>query len=240
MPDYVKNLPKAVQDLIFDGVWEERTAEIAKKYSLSDTQADSLINTVLLVMIGLEDPDTFLETIIADLGISRLLAEQINEDLETRVFEYALRTVEKKEEIMSKSKPQISNEVHGLPMSDIGRKKPEPFQIMARTPLGTEPKVPEIKPEILPMIEEDPPSQGFSPLRQSESETSEARGEKVHINRPEAVQRPVEVPRFTGAPIEEEKSTIPVNLPTAPEPLKPEPVKIDHKYVVDPYRENIE
>jgi uncharacterized membrane protein len=77
IPEYVKGLPKAVQDMIFDGVWEERTIEIGKKYSLSDIQINSLADLVVLVLIGLERPETFLQTLIVELRVSALLADQI-------------------------------------------------------------------------------------------------------------------------------------------------------------------
>ena len=111
IPEYVKNLPQAVQDLIFDGTWEERTGEVAKKYSLNPTQTDNLINTVLFVLIGLEKPETFLSTIMTDIGISQLLAEQIMGDLEGRVFEYALsRVTSSKQQVIRKEEvsPQVN------------------------------------------------------------------------------------------------------------------------------------
>ncbi len=239
MPEYVKNLPKAVQDLVFDSAWEERTAEIAKKYSLNDTQADDLINTVLFVLIGLESPDTFLETIITDLGISRLLAEQIMEDLEVRVFEYALRTVEKKTEKV------VSNSVEvRLPQNNSNQEKP-----MSRRHLDiveTKPKVPEVKPDNLPMIEigeiahDNPsPRQPLGQIPKVEPLKSNSQGSTFGSNA-EPVQRPVEVPRFTGVPIEEDVPSPTLGVGGNKIPSKIEPAKLKHKYAVDPYREAIE
>lgn len=111
--EYVKTLPQTVQDLIFDDVWENRTTEIAKKYSLNDEQTETLINTVLFVLIGVEKPDMFLPRMITDLNISRLLAEQIISDLETRVFEYAINETQAKPKNIS-SVPEIAP--HNLPM----------------------------------------------------------------------------------------------------------------------------
>lgn len=93
MPEYVKNLPKEIQDFVFEGVWEERVEEIGLKYSLDSVQLDNLINKVLFILIGLEKPENFLQTMISELSISRLLAEQIMNDLDSRVFDYAIKTI---------------------------------------------------------------------------------------------------------------------------------------------------
>src|SRR3989338_1688659 len=108
IPEYVQKLPQAVQDFVYDGAWEVRTNEIARKYSLVAGQTDALANTVVLVLIGLESPDTFLDTLVTDLEISRLLGEQIMADLEKRVFEYALGVIENKEK-STPSKSQAQN-----------------------------------------------------------------------------------------------------------------------------------
>src|SRR3989344_2518608 len=97
IPEYVKNLSRQVQDLVFDKAWSERTKEIARKYSLDPTQTDTLTNNVLFVLVGLDKPEDFLKLMTSELGISRLLADQIIEDLEMRIFDYATRTVENKE-----------------------------------------------------------------------------------------------------------------------------------------------
>src|SRR3984885_16006631 len=105
--EQMKKLPQNVQDFVLNGAWEERTGEIAQKYSLNPIQTDALANTVVLVLVGLELPDTFLDTIIADVGISRLLAEQIMNDLETRVFEYAISQIGSKSKT-EKAKPVVT------------------------------------------------------------------------------------------------------------------------------------
>ncbi len=94
IPEYVQSLPKKVQDVVLNNVWQDRTEEIAKKYSLNTQQTDSLIDLTLYILIGLDTPDVFLSNLTNELGISQLLAEQIINDLDTRVFQYALSIVE--------------------------------------------------------------------------------------------------------------------------------------------------
>lgn len=223
MPEYVRNLPKPVQDLVFDGVWEERTSEIAKKYSLNETQTESLTNNVLLVLIGLLNPDNFSETTMSELGISKLLTDQLIEDLETRVFDYSIKIIDEQENKLSESKKNF-----GQPTGDTL----------------------ELRPEIMPMVE---PGEKIRvrPVPVGFSDTTPKPVPKPQTPAPELVQRPVSVPRYTAAPLEEDEESVsqkntpvvkPVNpqAPAAPaktpEPV-PEPVK---RYTVDPYREPIE
>ena len=252
----LKNLPKAVQDFIYDGAWENRTSEIAKKYSLNTEQTDTLIDTTLYVLIGLERPETFLETIIIDLGISRLLAEQVATELDNRVFDYAIKQIEN---TISKEKAPNAAQI----------KKPE------NSPVKTTP-VPETRPNNLPMVEKGEvahnnpipkpryiPTSEYKPVSVFQNNKTE----NTIVNKPEItpeikqepVQQPIPVPRFTAVPMEKDDAPetfvakpkeIPP-LPSAPiqnmmdqklktvtvgikEEAKP---KSPEKYTSDPYRE---
>lgn len=219
MPEYTKNLPKPVQDLVFDGVWEERTEEIAKKYSLSEKQTDDLINNVLYILVGLLKPEDFLSTITVELSISGLLAEQLVEDLEVRVFEYALKTIQNQE------------------------KKGESIEKEDGDDL------PELRPEITPLIEPEEKVR-VRPVPVGFTETTPQPALKPQMPKPELVQRPISVPRYTATPMEdtEPKPVLPpkeaaphqsapsTQTSASPQPV-PEPVK---KYAVDPYREPLD
>ncbi len=102
---YIANLPKKVQNVIFDDAWETRTREIGAKYSLSDNQIEGLVNTVLLVLVGMEKAENLLENIVSDTLVSRFIAEQIYNDLDKRVFEYVANLVES---VKEESKPQTT------------------------------------------------------------------------------------------------------------------------------------
>jgi len=236
MPEYLKTLPKSIQDVVFDGVWEERTEEIAKKYSLNELQTDSLTNNVLYILIGLENPDNFLDTIVAELGISRLLAEQITEDLEVRVFEYTVKSIEKRGETMSKSKPQISNEVQNPTAESIPRQSAS-----SQRESATSEEV-EIRPEITPMVEPEEKVHVLEPT----VNTNRVWPRRINLIEPE--QKPflspvsssalvsVSVPRYTGEVTENKTEIKPTESQKPREPVPP----IVKNYVVDPYREPIE
>jgi hypothetical protein len=73
----IDGLPKAVQDLLYNGNWEEKTAEIGKKYSLTENQLDDLQSLVLLTLIGQIKPEDFMGSILEKLNISDLLSKQL-------------------------------------------------------------------------------------------------------------------------------------------------------------------
>ncbi len=245
--DFINTLSKPVKEFIFTGVWEERTAEIAKKYSLNDTQVNDLIDTVLFVLTGLESPETLLETIIAELGISRLLAEQIMDDLEIRVFEYAVKSIEKKTDSSqqlassSQEETQSQNNQNKTPEKDIPEIRPE--------------NLPEIEPNILPMTEPgekvhivEPPANTIKSETKPIIEPQETPGVVLEQTpRPseiiyKAVPEPIPVPQYTEAPVENKVTPTPETEVKPAEPIKPpEPVPPPvKKYAVDPYREPIE
>lgn len=216
--EYIENLPQKIRDLISDDVWETRVSEIAKKYSLNEEQTEDLVNAVLFILTGLESPESFLDLIITDLNISRLLAEQIQTDLEKRVFEYALKKIEEESE----------------ETKDLAVEK--------------ENDIPEIRPEITPMVEEGEgvniltPKKEASTLIIEKPETKVVPEQKMptpeHNDSEQTIQRPVSVPRYTAVPLEEEKMNE-VELTNKTETVKtPEPVTPATKsYSVDPYRE---
>ncbi len=96
LPSQILNLSQIKQDMILAGVWEERTVEIAKKYSINEIQTDFLVNDTMFVLLEIEDKENLLETIVSDLKISRLLAEQIVNDLDVRVFDYISKSLQNK------------------------------------------------------------------------------------------------------------------------------------------------
>lgn len=214
MPEYMKTLPQSVQDFIFGGVWEERTDEIAKKYSLNDTQTDNLINNVLFILIGLDKPETFLETTIIELGISRLLAEQIMEDLEVRVFEYATKSIENKEKRGSSGQQPESS----------GQKNENKSPTPPGNTTDFEDDIPEVRPEITPMVEKDEVVHNMVPpaVTESKQDSVEVRlpqeikpqeFPRAALGQSEPIQRPVSVPRYTGEQEEMTNDKFP-HLPT--------------------------
>jgi len=267
--DYLKTLPQTVQDLVLEGTWESRTGEIAIKYSLNDEQSETLKDDVLQILIGLAAPENFSQMLMDDLKISKLLTGQIIEDLEMRVFEYALKTVQNKEKKNNPIPTQVKkSEVTTPPVALVPEIKPETLpKIVTETP-----KVPTPVPKTVAQPVSEPQTESkyrpvssvsFSPSPKKEEENvnekelpSNASKITYSSKTSEIVQKPVAVPRFVAADIEEseKEAEAPVS-PPPPQPLSSPVAQIDdkltkaaseqkeissppvHQYVVDPYRE---
>lgn len=129
---YISTLPKSLQNFLSSNILDERVLEIAKKYSLNAEQSESLLNIVFLMIVGVTKTDNMTELVISDLNTSRLLAEQIVQDLENRVFDYALKQIEKdsqtstesNEKIMSSS-TQLEIKPNNLPVVEVN----EPLKV---------------------------------------------------------------------------------------------------------------
>lgn len=94
--EYLEKLPKPVQDFVLSNVWLDKSNEIAKKYSLNPEQTESLSNAVLLVLTMVIDPKDFNKILVEDLGVSELLTEQLVGEIETRIFDFAIKQIESK------------------------------------------------------------------------------------------------------------------------------------------------
>ncbi len=211
--DYIAKLPKPLQDFVFSGVWEERTLEIAKKYSLSDPQTETLINNVLFVLIGIDDANTFLTSITSELGISKLLIEQILEDLEMRVFEYASKSINKKTE--KALVPEIA---------------PNMLPVIDRTHAPEyRPKSKPVSASVIPPIPVPKPKVISAPIPTPQ----------VAFVGGELVQNPIPVPRFIASKDDEGAEPVPqTTTSTTKTPVSSTPLV--KNYVADPYREPIE
>jgi hypothetical protein len=196
--EYLSDLPTAVLNVAQDKTWPKRVAEIAVKYSLTEEQATVLQNLVMFVIIGVEQPENFAQSVETELGISKLLTEQIVKDIDTRVFQYVFDFI---------SRP-------GAEIAD----SPEPS--VAKV---AETEIPEVRPEILPLVEENEKTQIKSP--------------------PEAVDKNFVPENLPGVEIKEQKTFVGSDFaqkPVAPASATPQNPPPPPKYTIDPYREPIE
>lgn len=125
--EYLNKLPALARQVILSADWHSRINEIGKKYSLGQEQINDLEYEILFVLLGIEADADFLGNIQKQLNISGLLANQIDQEVDARVFAYLLDLIAKKEALVE-TKPEFGEEI----------KKPI---------------VPEIAPKILPATE---------------------------------------------------------------------------------------
>jgi hypothetical protein len=215
LASYIEQLPPKVQVFVFSGDWLEKTNQIATKYSLTETQSESLSDIVLFILIGLEKPENLLTAIVSELNISELLAEQIIEDINNRIFDVAIqKTTEENDNI--EIRPEI------LPMVEGGEKVkvvPPPVN------LPTEPEISKPQNKPAPFV----PS--FTAVKQSPTQPTPI------VQRPNIATMPTP-PKPPIQPIVPPEVKKP-EAPKTPEVAQPINAELK-KYGIDPYREPLE
>jgi len=82
----VAKLPKENQDVINAFGWEKITEEIGRKYSLNESELNDFQVQTLLILIGLEEPDSYAKNIENNVGTSRNEAGKIADEVLQKIF----------------------------------------------------------------------------------------------------------------------------------------------------------
>jgi len=82
----IAKLPKETQDAINAFDWINISAEIGKKYLLSEDEINDFQVETLLVLIGLEDGSSYSRNIENEVGTSKDEAEKISEEVLQKIF----------------------------------------------------------------------------------------------------------------------------------------------------------
>ena len=128
LQQYINNLIPVVKQAVLSPEWKKRVGEIGQKYSLHLDQIGSLETEVLLVIVGMEPEEDLIENIKRELSISNILATQITEDVNTRVFQYIFKLMQNTEI------PQSDKFVQQLPVQP-----PKKIESTPTTPAQNEP-----------------------------------------------------------------------------------------------------
>ncbi|OGI45827.1 hypothetical protein A2121_00710 [Candidatus Nomurabacteria bacterium GWB1_40_6] len=82
----ITKLPKENQEVINAFDWVKITEEIGKKYLLDENEINDLQVETLLVLVGLEEPDSFAKNIEDEVGTSKGEADKITEEILQKIF----------------------------------------------------------------------------------------------------------------------------------------------------------
>ena len=240
-----------------------RVGEVGKKYSLSDSQIEKLVNKVNIVIKYPDQKNNLLDTIVTDLDISRLLAEQVMGELETRVFEYALARIQNKESRIEKgqnadkvsldSKLEIPNS--NLPMveKDMSIKTTTPQtapKVVPQTPPKT---ILQPEPKAAPQSTREPVQKPFAVPRFTATPVTEKKPPEKPIENKTSTEKPFSILDFVQkTPPAPPAPPVPPPPPAPPQPVVPKPTSSGavnteaskpnvppQKYTADPYREPI-
>ncbi len=176
---HIEKLPENIKKVIFSLPWEDRTREIAKKYSLTPEQTESLVDVVTCTLVGLEKEAEMANHITNDLGISKLLTGQILLDLDKRVFDLVLSALDQNTKTT-----------------------------LAQEPTQTEPNIPPIPPKPTPPTPVSPPATQMTsapvqkPVNVPRFNLNQEASAQPNIQTPK-IPPQVETPRYTSDPYRE-------------------------------------
>jgi hypothetical protein len=100
----IAKLPKDAQDIINSVDWAGITEEIGRKINLTDEEINDLQVEMLLVLVGLTNPDLFTLNIENEVGTSKQGAEKIADEIMARIITpmVDMKTKKTKEELKNK------------------------------------------------------------------------------------------------------------------------------------------
>ncbi len=167
--EYIDKLPKPLQQAVLGQDWHKRLAEISQKYSLHLDQISSLEYEVLFVMIGMEPETDLVSNIQTELAVSKILAEQLAGDINVRIFQFIMKSLEEKTPEKVERFVESSNEIRDTNKEKENIQIPEQEDLPSFPPVVSVPAsvtipspqviaVPQqtIQKEIIPMAMETP------------------------------------------------------------------------------------
>ncbi len=215
--DAYKTLSDDVKSIIGSSEWLKRVQEIGQKYSLTVEQIDSLGYEILFTFLNLQSPDLLNETIEEELDISSILAEQIVEEIEERIFAWAMKKIEQKQT------PEIKENTLDIPPPNLPGEIIEEF-IKEKVPVvvSTTPTATLLRDEVKDFFAQPTQQENLTP-------------QETPVPQQSTFTPPMEQPFVPQSP----RSFITQKL-TQPSTLSTPPVDTPKTYSVDPYREPIE
>ena len=133
-----KKLPRNVQGAILSANLQEKLKRLTEKYHLRVDQAGSLETETLLVMLGLERPDSFSTNIEKEVRVSTEVAQQIANDVNAEIFlpiRESLKQLQPKEEELEQAQERKEQPVD----QEVQKETPSPAPAQGQQPTSNIP-----------------------------------------------------------------------------------------------------
>jgi len=91
---FIKKSYPSIQKKVLSNGWVDKLNEVSLKYSLTKENTKTLISEVLLVMLDLEEKENISQNLQHEAGISSVLADQLSEEINDRIFKLNERPVQ--------------------------------------------------------------------------------------------------------------------------------------------------
>ncbi|MEX0919272.1 MAG: hypothetical protein WDZ64_00800 [Parcubacteria group bacterium] len=231
---YFEKLPKNYQEVITNSKWELDVQKISLSNNIDSNKIDDLKIEVKLVLYGIEDAEDFIENIIREVQLTNTEAVTISQAINDEIFKPIMVKAKELENQSFTPEQKLSN----TPIKEI-KEEAKKQLIDKREQTGQKASIPEIAPEIHPMVEEGETAHTVPHVEQSTPKTS-------------TTPNPTPIPNTTPpTPPSPPTSSTPNPIPkpeTPKESFKPEkkpdntpaPPPTHYPQGQDPYREPLE
>jgi len=224
--DRYKELPADIQEAIKSTDLAAKFAKISEKHSLHIDQSGALQTETILVMLGLESSDDFVENVKKGLEVSRDEAVALAKDVNTEILDSirnSLRILQSQEE----SEPTENVSINPPAPQPIA-----PTPVILATPSAPTPSSPTIPNPAITSVEK---AGDFTVIQHPESSSEQYK--EGNIDK-EAMLKHIE---NDHVPLVDHLLTTPVSSPQVVEEKNTEVQKPEEKkaYTMDPYKEQI-
>ncbi len=154
LSERLEKLPEDLREAIFGVETSQTLQDVGKKYSLHIDKLAELVNETGLVIVGITHPKDFIPHLVERLGVDKLTARNIAEDVNRQIFQKVRESLKKihglaeepgtrnqEPEIKEEARPEIKKEATA-PAFQTSIPKPElkPLEIRPMPPTPTETK----------------------------------------------------------------------------------------------------
>jgi len=104
--DQLESLPANLREAIAQVPWKNRVRDIAKREGLSDEQAGSLETETMLILYGFSQADTYVDSLVTQVGVGEEQAERIAKLAADEIFS----DIEKQFQMIEATAPEETTE----------------------------------------------------------------------------------------------------------------------------------
>lgn len=123
--EQIKGLPEELKQFLARDKWLSDIKEIARKNNFTDDQTTSFINETSFVLTGMDLKDNFAKNIQTELVIPELLAKDIAEEINERIFkevsDFLPKEIEKDAEATQATEPKLPPSDHLIETAEGNR-----------------------------------------------------------------------------------------------------------------------
>ncbi len=250
--EVMQALPPVVRTYLAEGKYTAVAKSLMSKYGLRIDQGGVLEREIMLLLMGIENPDEFIQTLATDARLDQQTIDSIVQDINTQIFVPLRQEEERGRAAQPSAMPASQRTDVGVPSYAPPPPRPSPQATEGTAPIAPRPTPP------APMNPAAvfPPAGNYAPPPQSprypnqESSNVNAFVRRVPQTPPAAPRPSISViapPPARPVPQMAPRQAPPINLPGAlppPDIMLPAPkaplLPAPAQYSTDPYHEPIE